>query len=946
MDSRRFTQAALAIALGSATAAQAQAIRLWDQGQTPFPTSSGPCPSAGAIPMGDPNTQGFAWKNELMQWIRGMNLAALEIPGAQAILPSPPTYPTTPATMSLEGAWLGLNPSTYLNVNQCHSALTGSSVLSGTSIPGETMYSELESVVLHSAGDEWVAHGMARMNVPSSQFDDTLLENQTTCQVHVPALLLDPELTSWAAVPYSGNPYFTDPTLQRAVLLRGAIYAALHLVIMDYLWWTDLQRQGEFPCDPAVCPAQHAQNGTAFSPFTGELLPMPGMDYIARDGQTVIPWFAGNQTVHDFSEVGGPVSHFAYTYILARDLLSTADLPLPVRAAFERALLSFADRMGAQGVWGVMPNMAHRSIVALWLVMDAQSSSADRQYAESVYRRVAADFYSPTTGNVLAQGTFRDVSGFDTSYNNYNLLHMARLMAVDPSPDPGLVAAAHAGFDLWGHLIFPDPYASGATFYRSPSAYNSRTPGGAVNGGFGVGTELQRLLLAGSAGLPWAWAGLAHGKVDWDPFPGTVDPWIALACDRVHDDLHLWLRLGFQNTAPLQFPNLSVPALDAVPPTFPDIELGASFISRAYQTPNFAFLYRDSLGLFGKWDLASRTPGAEELPFELTGNGYYRDFANAFFYGRPLDSGPNELVSLIHAGPVGVSSWGAPANALPDGYGGGQLSALWSPDGGPMVLARRRGRNGTAAQNDDWAEWRSLPVHAASVANASGALTSTSRAVAPVVTHVPVPHGALSSAQAFRAFTPRPGCLPLNVHQQLGGPRPQGGATATGQYVSVCGEMPLAMHGGPISTRTIPYRRDFLVGEGYVAVQTRIWPLVSTPATEAWETIPLYYGSTEPLTGAHVTGDYAVTFHFQGGSTSPVVWDPTLPIPPLLAGVTRVEVQRYGGTMDVVFERPQSVTLSPAYDIGDMRSWNLMVDLLGGQTTLPSVPLRYRFDVR
>jgi hypothetical protein len=239
-----------------------------------------------------------------------------------------------------------------------------------------------------------------------------------------------------------------------------------------------------------------------------------------------------------------------------------------------------------------------------------------------------------------------------------------------------------------------------------------------------------------------------------------------------------------------------------------------------------------------------------------------------------------------------------------------------------------------------------LTPRSASVANASGALTSTSRAVAPVVTHVPVPHGALSSAQAFRAFTPRPGCLPLNVHQQLGGPRPQGGATATGQYVSVCGEMPLAMHGGPISTRTIPYRRDFLVGEGYVAVQTRIWPLVSTPATEAWETIPLYYGSTEPLTGAHVTGDYAVTFHFQGGSTSPVVWDPTLPIPPLLAGVTRVEVQRYGGTMDVVFERPQSVTLSPAYDIGDMRSWNLMVDLLGGQTTLPSVPLRYRFDVR
>lgn len=899
--------------LGAAATAAAQSavIPLWDAAGTPLAPNA--C-AGGQFPIGTANAQGRHWKETLLTWMRNIPQNDLQIPGAT----SNSSGSTVPVTTGFELAWsagpLANNYGACVN----HPAW---------SVPPDAD-DQIEAVVLHAAGDEWGGHGMGRVNVPASQFDMGLIENTASCTVHTPGLLLDPELTSWATLPYDGNPYYANPQLHTAMVLRGALYAALNLLIMDYEWWFNGTAEGAYPCDPTVCQAQANQPGVVISPFTGEVVaagPNYGFStYIDHRGNSGVRVF-NNSPVHDFSEVGGPLSHAIYSYMLAKP-----DLPMPVQQAFERAFVSMAERIVLQGTGTVMPNLGHRTVVALWLARDAQSYWANRNYVDMLYRMVCSTFYDG--GTVWPQGTFRDVTGFDTGYNNYNLLHMARLLAVDPTPDPQLVEAAQQGFDLWAHLVFPETLANGQIRHFSPSAFNSRTAGMAANGEFDRGVNLQRFLLGAKAGLPWSAAALQHGRTPLQ-LGGPVAPIVDLNCSWYNDFLGTWIPLAFRSTSVLP-----ASALAAVPPQFPDPELGG-LVSRAYSTPNFAFLYR-GLGFLNAWETAASAPGGDLLPYELSTNGYYKNFADSFFYAKPLGQGAGEAVSLVHAGQVGYGVWGG----LPDGYGGAQLAALWTPGGGPFVLTRRKGRNLDAANNDDWSQWRELPVHAVTLKAANGALTSSTRILIPGV-----------QSRVVRANNP-----PANLTNALMGNANncalQGGlgnnpnGSHSAQHIMACGQLPLGIANGNALSAPVGYRRDFVATEGRVTVRTRLQPAAYTPLVEAYETIPLYYGQALDIgPGYHVPGDYSIQFEsiVNGQSVFSPLLDPA--VTNLAQGygpvqqVKRVHVTRFGQTMVIEFDTLQRVALSKPYRIGYYDSYNLLVDLLNGQPALANTTLRYTF---
>ncbi|MFO0747075.1 MAG: hypothetical protein U1F43_15635 [Myxococcota bacterium] len=905
---RRLFVALLLVGTASAARAQSPPIPLWQNGQTP---TTGACPN-GQIPRGGPSGQDWSWKERLRNYLKALTPSNVDL-GSPPPLPAPffaynaTTNPT---------AWM--TPYYYTDY-ACIVDPAWQSVMPNVS-------SQIDDLILHAGGEEWGGHGLVRFNLSPQHFMLSQLENTQDCRVHTPSYLQDPEITSWANVNYDGNPYRSG-SLHAAVLTRGAVWLAWNLLIFDYMSWTDATHQGAFPCSASICP----QPAAVVSPTTGLVLPKTGVTYRRYDGAAVTLGALNTNGVQYNEESGGLLAVLAGTYLQVRSILTPA-----VRLAVEQALYTFADRVGNQPIGVVMANLNHRFLVAIRLCEEAQSDPVKRAALDGLYRQKAAIFYDPSYGFggiYQPQGTFRDSSGFDVAYNNYNLLHMARLMYLDgPSAPAALRNAAYQSFDLWGHQVFPDPAPSG-TEYQSPSAYNSRTGKGAAHDNFGEGTLLQRLLLAGAAQLPWAWGGLAHSY--WSLDAGSAwgaDVRLFSICSR--------FILQFQGVFATYFlPVSQFPLIPfATPPAFPGFEgtvPASDVVSRAYQTPNFAFLFGRSGGLVSQWKASAGSP-SDLLPYELPQDAYYRSFADAFFYAMPeqASANPDALVALIHAGPVGGMG------VMPYGYGGGQISAIWDENGGAFWLARRRNNNyggGIANGDDDPSEWRSLPIHAVTIGsgqpipNTPQSWTSSSGIVTPTVSSAHV-HDAPSALDAMDALAlPTGTCSPAALDPYV----PVSGTTAL--LVRVCGDIPRQEYGSALLSAPIAYTRDFLVGHGYVAVQTLLEPGAQDPIQETYETLPLFYGVDGP--GHHQPGDYRITAYgpngtynwdFQNGSGGGFEW------------IDRLEIERYAGRMTIEFERTQRVGLAEKFPgVAQANGRNLLIDVYAGESTFVPTEVRY-----
>src|SRR5262249_34824010 len=108
---------------------------------------------------------------------------------------------------------------------------------------------------------------------------------------------------------------------------------------------------------------------------------------------------------------------------------------------------------------------------------------------------------------------------------------------------------------------------------------------------------------------------------------------------------------------------------------------------------------------------------------------FVRDFEKCFTVAKQPT-----YAAIIHTGPVGSPGQedGLFKFAGPLGFGGGQLSAFWTPTAGSVILGRRGG-NSWSKSFDTVDQWRTWPIHAVSGCKPDGKVFTSARITRPEV---------------------------------------------------------------------------------------------------------------------------------------------------------------------------------------------------------------------
>jgi len=267
-------------------------------------------------------------------------------------------------------------------------------------------------------------------------------------------------------------------------------------------------------------------------------------------------------------------------------------------------------------------------------------------------------------------------------------------------------------------------------------------------------------------------------------------------------------------------------------------------------------------------------------PFER-GETFVRDFAKAFTVTRQPT-----YAAIVHTGPVGRQrpNDGLFQFAGPLGFGGGQLSAFWTPEAGAVLQGRRRGMHWDKTF-DTMEEWRLWPIHAVSGVTADGKVFTSARIIDPEVTSEIKGDAATVTAAGMISTDPKA------LNQAAKG--------------------------------SIGYARTFRIAPDGVRVETTVKGGGKLPVAELYETLPVFHRD-----GARGQEKLATTIEFQSGGK----WAPATA--EFQDGVTAVRLTRYKGAVTITFGRPRRVKLSAQewkdtyLSRGVCR--NVMIDLLEG----------------
>lgn len=263
----------------------------------------------------------------------------------------------------------------------------------------------------------------------------------------------------------------------------------------------------------------------------------------------------------------------------------------------------------------------------------------------------------------------------------------------------------------------------------------------------------------------------------------------------------------------------------------------------------------------------------------LRGETFIRAFDEAFTIARMPG-----FAAIIHTGAVGADT--------PDsgvfhyvgayGFGGGQLSAFWTPAAGSIILGRRAGMNFDKTMDllEDWKLW---PLHAVTGCKGDGKVFTSARIARP------------KTEREIKGDTAR---------------------------VSVAGRIPPEMlKQGKALECALPYQREFVVTPEGVSVTTVVRAYGQDTIAELYETLPFFFCDAKRR-----REEIAVNIEFKIGKE----WTPATA--EFKDGVTAARATRLDGAVEIVFDRPRRVALSP-------KEWktnyitatvcrNLMVDLL------------------
>lgn len=258
--------------------------------------------------------------------------------------------------------------------------------------------------------------------------------------------------------------------------------------------------------------------------------------------------------------------------------------------------------------------------------------------------------------------------------------------------------------------------------------------------------------------------------------------------------------------------------------------------------------------------------------------------------------------AIVHSGQVGSRE----GNERPDlpapfldftGFGGGQLSTFWTPSTGSVILGRRGGAS--RQKNFDTPEtWRLWPIHAVSGMRSDGKIFTSARIVRPDV-------------------------------------------SISGRVVRVSGKIPAAMlEQEKVLDGVVDFARTFSLDTEGVRVETTVQGDGKDTVSELYETIPVYFREGAPLPDATPT-----TIEFLVGDKS------TSATAAWTEGVTAVRITRNAGAVEVAFDTPRRVKLSPedwtdAYMTRAVCR-NILIDLLeNGDRPKPLRDARIAWKIR
>lgn len=549
---------------------------------------------------------------------------------------------------------------------------------------------------------------------------------------------------------------------------------------------------------------------------------------------------------------GYKLACFGSTYLGAKEIL-----PPEVQQAFEAGLLKLGQDMLSWGIQGLEPQKDMTVPVGLWYVAQAcgQSTPETKKFAadaEAFARTLMTDprYFHPAGYWVERQGG-PDV-GFGGGANFYAI--WLALMTDWPFAHENV----EKSFRLRAHLCLPDPDG----FVNGPSHFNSRlgSPASADQWHWDGARDQAGFMLTDEAGCfikrPSAedLAGAAANRVGWFNSQIKQNP--------VRPDLQgrkSAVRTGYWANEDLR---------------------GVTWTWRLWQTYNFPiginvgydFYKPGSYAHLQKLEAANspmlRYPYLREEPF-------VRNFADAFIAARQPGYG-----AVLHTGPIGgtVPAEGMPEYPGPQGFGGGQLSAFWTPETGSVILGRRIATR--ADSNYDTLEtWRLWPIHAVSGTTASGQVFTSARIVQPKVN---VQENEVTVSELIPAVT-------------FAGGKPLSGKLA--------------------------YQRKFIMRPQAIEIQTTVKSDGTEKLTELYETLPVFLRDAKRQAMAEPTSiEFEVDGKWMPGTVE------------FAEAVSRVRLKRFDGAVLITFDRPRRVKLS-AEDWQDTYLTrgvcrNVMIDLL------------------
>ena len=303
--------------------------------------------------------------------------------------------------------------------------------------------------------------------------------------------------------------------------------------------------------------------------------------------------------------------------------------------------------------------------------------------------------------------------------------------------------------------------------------------------------------------------------------------------------------------------------------------------SAQFPMNNFAFDYYPKGYAAHRAELIKKNSPLLKYPFQRDGN-FTETFGKVFLFAKRANFGV-----IVHTGPVSeFQGEGHQELNGPYGLSGGTLSSFWTPATGSVLLGRRSGMriSGADAITYDKPEaWRTWPVHAVSGTTAAGKFFTSARIQKPDATY---------DVQGKNTAVQVTGTIP---------------AVTIGTEKALDGK--------------IDYARTFSVDDKGLSVETSVTGDGKDQVTELYEVFPVFLRDAERQGKALPT---TIEFEFGGKWVSATS--------EYLADVRAVRLTRFEGAVEIRFDRPRRVKLSPA-DWADAYlsraiCRNVLVDLL------------------